>query len=246
MDRRNDEQQDAGSMQESGVLLVDKQPDWTSHDVVQFLRRFGFKKVGHCGTLDPAATGVLVIVLGRATKLTDRFSAQDKTYTGCIEFGKETDSQDGEGTVTAEADWSGVTPEMVREAAAAFEGDQLQIPPMVSAVKIGGQKLYKLARQGITIEREPRPITIYSFALDRIEMPHAWFTVRCTKGTYIRTLASDVGNRVGCGAFLKTLRRTQSGRFSIEQAVSMEDIKTWDKRRVLEAMFPMEEVLTYV
>lgn len=232
--------------QESGVLLVDKPAAWTSHDVVKFIRRFGFKKVGHCGTLDPDATGVLVVVLGRCTKLTDRFSNQDKVYQGAMMLGTETFTQDAAGEVTATYDWSHVTEAQVRAEAATFLGEQTQIPPMVSAVKQDGEKLYKLARQGITVEREPRPVTIHEFTLDEIAIPRIKFTVKCSKGTYVRTLCHDLGKRLNCGAHLEVLRRLRSGRFSIEQAVTMDTLKTWDKVQVRAHLIPLQEVLAYV
>ncbi len=233
-------------VEESGILLVDKPMDWTSHDVVKFVRCFGFKKVGHCGTLDPQATGVLVLVLGRATKLTDRFTGHDKVYNCTMEIGKITHTEDAAGDVLEEYDWSAVTPERVREVAAGFVGEQMQVPPMVSAKKLGGKRLYKLARQGITVEREAKPITIKRLDISRIELPEVDFSVECTKGTYVRTLCADMGQLLGCGAFLKRLQRTASGPFKIEDAVDIETIKGWDRAKVLEHFIPLEKVLTYI
>jgi tRNA pseudouridine55 synthase len=211
-------------VQPSGVLLVDKPLAWTSHDVVKFIRRFGFKKVGHCGTLDPAATGLLIVVIGRATKLTDLFAGQDKT----------------------EADWTGVTEADVRRVFGEFVGEQMQVPPMVSAKKQGGETLYKLARKGIVVEREPRPIVIHSLDIREIALPEVKFEAKCSKGTYIRTLSADIGTRLGCGAHLNGLCRTVSGRFSLTQAVSMDSIKTWNRETLLQHMLPLERALAFV
>ena len=212
----------------SGVLLVNKPAEWTSHDVVAFVRsRFNVPKVGHCGTLDPAATGLLVVVLGKFTKLSQKFSGEDKVYEGTILLGKETDSQDMDGTVLRESDPSFVTEQMLRNTFAEFVGDIEQIPPMVSAVKKDGERLYELARKGREIEREAKPITIHSITLDKIALPYADFTVSCSKGTYVRTLCADVGARLGCGACLYRLNRLKSGEFDLANAVTVETLKTW-------------------
>ena len=212
----------------SGVLLVNKPKDWTSHDVVAFIRsRFNAAKCGHCGTLDPAATGLLVVVLGKFTKLSQKFSGEDKVYEGTILLGTETDSQDMDGTVIRQSDWSGITELQLREAFASFVGDIEQIPPMVSAVKKDGARLYELARKGQEIEREPKQISIYSIDVTRVALPYADFTVECSKGTYIRTLCADVGSRLGCGAALYRLNRLRSGEFSLDDAVDIETIKQW-------------------
>ena len=212
----------------SGVLLINKPKDWTSHDVVAFVRsRFNVLKCGHCGTLDPAATGLLVVVLGKFTKLSQKFSGEDKTYEGTILLGTETDSQDMDGSIIRESDWSLVTEPQLRDAFASFVGDIEQIPPMVSAVKRGGERLYELARKGQEIERDPKPISIYSIDVTRVALPYADFTVDCSKGTYIRTLCADVGDRLGCGAVLYRLNRLRSGEFSLEDAVDIETVKQW-------------------
>ena len=192
-----------------GVLLVDKPAGLTSHDVVDYIRRqFGFKKVGHCGTLDPAATGLLVIVLERATKLQDRLMAADKTYEGTMRLGIATDSQDADGAILAEKPVPPLTGAELETVIAKFRGDIQQIPPMVSAKKIGGQPLYKLARKGQTIEREPRPVHIFDFRVLKLDMPSVEFRVTCTKGTYVRTLCYDIGEQLGCGAHLAALFRS--------------------------------------
>ena len=215
--------------QPDGILLVDKPQDWTSHDVVNFLRRrFHLKKTGHCGTLDPFATGLLVLLVGKATRLQDQLMGCDKTYSGIIRLGVETDSQDRTGEITATHEIpTDLTLARLQQVADTFLGEQLQTPPMHSALKLNGQPLYKLARKGQTVEREPRPITIRSFHLLSYQDAEIIFVVRCSKGTYVRTLASDFGARLGCGAHLKELRREASGSFRVSQAATVEAIRTW-------------------
>ena len=213
---------------QSGILLVDKPREWTSHDVVGFVRaRFNAARVGHCGTLDPNATGLLVVVLGRFTKLSQKFSGEDKTYEATILLGKETDSQDMDGQVIAERDPSQVTPEQFQKVAATFLGEQDQLPPMVSAVKKDGQRLYALARKGMEVEREPKKIVIHSLNVNKIYLPYADFVVTCSKGTYVRTICSDMGTKLACGAVLYALNRTKSGSFDLSDAVSIDTLKTW-------------------
>ncbi|NOY79693.1 MAG: tRNA pseudouridine(55) synthase TruB [Kiritimatiellaeota bacterium] len=232
---------------ESGILLVDKPEEWTSHDVVNCVRRrFRIRKVGHCGTLDPAATGLLVLVLGRATKLSGRLSGQDKVYSGAMRLGIETDSQDRDGKVVAESDPSGVTREQLEDAFESFTGEILQVPPMVSAVKKDGRPLYKLARKGIEIEREPRPVTIHSLRLLGFDPPDVEFEVHCSKGTYVRTLCADIGKALGCGAHLHSLRRTRSGKFKLEDAVPVSEIKQWEMDQLLETIIPLVRVFQYL
>ena len=212
----------------SGVLLVNKPKDWTSHDVVAFIRsRFNVPKCGHCGTLDPAASGLLVVVLGKFTKLSQKFSGEDKVYEGTILLGTETDSQDMDGNIIRQNDWSQVTEKQLRDTFASFVGDIEQIPPMVSAVKKDGARLYELARKGQEVEREPKQISIYSIDISRVALPYADFTVECSKGTYIRTLCADVGAKLGCGAALYRLNRLRSGEFSLNDAVDIETIRQW-------------------
>ena len=216
--------------EKSGILLVNKPATWTSHDVVGFIRsRFNVPKVGHCGTLDPAATGLLVVVLGKFTKLSQKFSGEDKIYEAKLQLGLETDSCDLDGEVTATHDWSAVTPELLRETLAGFVGEQMQTPPMVSAVKKDGKKLYELARKGVEVEREAKPITIFSIDVTKIELPFCEFTMHCSKGTYVRTLCSDAGKRLGCGGTLAALRRTVSGQFSIADAITVEQLKSFEQ-----------------
>ncbi len=214
----------------NGVLLIDKPVEWTSFDVVNFVRaRFNIPKVGHCGTLDPAATGLLVLVLGKFTLLSQKFSGEDKVYEATMRLGLETDSEDMDGQIVAEHDWSQVTEEMLRETLTSFIGVQQQTPPMVSAVKKGGKKLYELARQGVEIERESREITIFSLDISRVELPRCDFTMRCSKGTYVRTLCADAGRRLGCGGVLEKLRRLRSGSFDVADALTIEQLKTFEQ-----------------
>lgn len=208
-----------------GVLLVDKPSGPTSHDVVDAIRRhFRFKKVGHCGTLDPNATGLLVIVLGKATRLSERLMSDDKSYEGTVHFGISTGSYDKDGEVTATAEVPPLTLEQLNEHAATFVGDIMQTPPMVSAIKKDGVPLYKLARKGIEVERKPRCIHIYNYRFDSYTAPVAAFKVACTKGTYVRTLAHDLGQKLGCGAHLATLRRTVAGKFDVRDAITLDQI----------------------
>jgi tRNA pseudouridine55 synthase len=208
-----------------GAILVDKPSGPTSHDVVDAIRRkFGIKKVGHCGTLDPNATGLLIIVLGRGTKLSERLMGDDKVYEGTIKFGETTDSYDSDGELTASLPVLPMTVDQLNEEAAKFIGDLMQVPPMVSAIKKNGVPLYKLARQGIEVEREPRLIHIYNFRFTGYEEPLGQFRVACTKGTYIRSLAHDLGQKLGCGAHLTTLRRSGSGKFDVTEALPLDTI----------------------
>jgi len=229
-----------------GVLIVDKPAGPTSHDVVDRIRRkFGFKKVGHGGTLDPQATGLLVILLGRGTKLSSVFMGSDKTYQGTMRLGIATDSQDAQGTVVKEADCSSVTREKLESAMAKFSGDIFQTPPMVSAVKVDGVPLYKLARKGETIEREARLIHVYEFSLLKFEPPRAEFILKCTKGVYVRTICADIGEILGCGAHLEQLRRLQSGKIKIEDATPVGDILRMSRDELLKKVVPGSRFLTY-
>jgi tRNA pseudouridine55 synthase len=205
-----------------GALLVDKPVGPTSHDVVDAVRRrFQLAKVGHCGSLDPNATGLLVLVLGRATRLSERLMSADKTYEGTIKLGESTNTYDADGEVTASLPVPPLALEPLNQAAEEFVGDLLQPPPMVSAAKVGGVPLYRLARKGLEVERKPRLVHIYSFQFVSYCEPIATFRVACTKGTYVRSLAHDLGQKLGCGAHLATLRRTESGRFSVTQALPL-------------------------
>jgi tRNA pseudouridine55 synthase len=208
-----------------GALLVDKPAGPTSHDVVDAIRRrFGIKKVGHCGTLDPNATGLLIIVLGRGTKLSEKLMGDDKVYEGAVKFGEATDSYDADGAITETRPVPPLNLGQLNEATLAYIGDLMQTPPMVSAIKKQGVPLYKLARKGIEVEREPRLVHIYNFRFTDYCEPLGRFTIACTKGTYVRSLAHELGRKLGCGAHLASLRRTASGRFDVAGATPLADV----------------------
>ncbi|MDD5705589.1 MAG: tRNA pseudouridine(55) synthase TruB [Kiritimatiellae bacterium] len=222
-----------------GVLLVDKPAGPTSHDVVAAIRRtFRFEKVGHGGTLDPNATGLLVILLGKGTSLSNMVMGSDKHYAGDMLVGTVTDSQDTDGTVLERKPCDGVTAEQLRERMTALVGDSYQVPPMVSAIKKAGVPLYKLARKGQDVPREPRLVHVYSFRLHSWQPPLAHFDVVCGKGTYVRTLCHDVGQALGCGACLQSLRRIQSGRLNVADAMPLEQILTLDREALAERVIP--------
>ena len=208
-----------------GAILIDKPAGPTSHDVVDAIRRkFGIKKVGHCGTLDPNATGLLIIVLGRGTKLSERLMGDDKVYEGTVKFGESTDSYDSDGELTGSMPVMPMTLDELNAEAATFIGDIMQVPPMVSAIKKNGVPLYKLARKGVEVEREPRLIHVYNFRFTEYNEPLAVFRVACTKGTYVRSLAHDLGQKLGCGAHLTTLRRSASGKFDVSDALPLDAV----------------------
>ncbi len=208
-----------------GLLLVDKPSGPTSHDIVAQIRRhFRIPKVGHGGTLDPMATGLLVILLGKGTKISERVMGHDKTYEGTLRLGIETDSQDADGRVVAEKDASAIAAGQVVAQMKARLGDQMQMPPMVSAIKLNGVPLYKLARKGETVERTPKLIHVYRFELLEFAPPDVRFVVECTKGTYVRTLAHDIGQSLGVGAHLVQLRRTKIGRLDVANASTLDDL----------------------
>ncbi len=222
-----------------GALLIDKPAGLTSHDVVDFVRAsFRIRKVGHCGTLDPHATGLLVLLLGRATKLAEKLMSDDKVYEGTLQFGAETDSYDADGSVTATSAVPPLTLARLNETAAGFLGDLMQLPPMVSAVKVHGTPLYKLARKGLEVERKERLIHIFTFEFTDYAEPVAWFRVACTKGTYVRSLVHDLGRKLGCGAHLRNLRRLVSGRFDIADAIAFEDLNALDLKTLQERLIP--------
>jgi tRNA pseudouridine55 synthase len=223
-----------------GVLLVDKPSGPTSHDIVAMIRRkFRIRKVGHGGTLDPQATGMLVILLGKGTKLSGYFIGSDKTYEGTIRLGISTDSQDAQGKVLSEADCRSVTRGQLEARMSGLEGDIMQTPPMVSARKVNGVPLYKLARKGKTVEREPKLVHVYEFRLTDFRLPRADFVLRCTKGTYVRTLCADVGEALGCGAHLEALRRLQCGEMHIEQAIPVDELLELDRDEFLRRIIPV-------
>ncbi|WP_245623995.1 tRNA pseudouridine(55) synthase TruB [Flavihumibacter petaseus] len=215
------------SYEEGRVLLIDKPLDWTSFDVVRKLRnQIKIKKIGHAGTLDPLATGLLIICTGRFTKKINEYMAQEKEYTGSITLGATTPTFDLESEPENFLSTEGITPAMIEQATAAFTGPILQVPPIHSAIKINGQRVYELARKGKEVKLEPRPVTIFSFEITAIELPVVYFKVTCSTGTYIRSLANDFGAALGCGGYLSSLRRTRIGAFQVEDAVPMEAVRT--------------------
>jgi tRNA pseudouridine55 synthase len=204
----------------TGLVVVDKEPGWTSHDVVARTRSiFGQRRVGHAGTLDPDATGVLLVGLGRVTRLLRFLTGLRKEYNAEIVLGVATDSLDASGAVVGEWDMSSVSLAEAREAATRLTGHIEQVPPMVSAVKIGGRRLHELARQGLEVERPPRPVCVYRFDLEETGEPGVFAaSVECSSGTYVRTLAADLGHLLGGGAHLRALRRTRVGSFGVQEA----------------------------
>ena len=222
-----------------GAILVDKPTGWTSHDVVAKIRNhFRISKVGHCGTLDPNATGLLIVVLGRGTKLSEKLMSSDKVYEGEAKFGETTDSYDADGEIVARAPVPPLTVEKLNEEAEHFVGDLMQLPPMVSAVKVEGVPLYKLARKGVEVERKERLVHIYTYRFISYHEPIGAFRVACTKGTYVRSLVHDLGQRLGCGAHLRTLRRTDSGKFSVADATPLEKILEWSPTELARNVIP--------
>jgi len=229
-----------------GVIVIDKPWGKTSHDMVYFIRRMtGIKKVGHTGTLDPAATGVLPICIGKATKAADMLTAADKAYVAELVFGMTTDTLDAEGEILTEQPFEYITKELLQNSIDKFIGEIEQIPPMFSAIKKDGKKLYELAREGKTVEREKRKVFI-----DKIELLDfdsikgtATISVECSKGTYIRTLCEDIGMDLGCGAYMNKLKRTQSGKFRIEQSYTAEEIEELARSGGLEKIItPVDEL----
>lgn len=215
----------------------------TSHDVVAIARRsLGIKKIGHCGTLDPAATGLLMLVVGRATKIQDLLMSEDKEYVGTVTLGVKTSTQDAEGEVEEEAEVPDLSREDVDAAFGAFTGEFEQIPPMVSAIKKDGVPLYKLARKGQVVKRDPRPVYVTSYKISRVELPEVDFTVNCSKGFYVRTYAHDIGDKLGCGGHLSALRRTRSGKFTLERAITLKQLKEGERKELLAAMVSLAEI----
>lgn len=230
----------------NGVLLVDKGQDMTSHDVVAVARRcLNMKKIGHCGTLDPMATGMLILVLGSATRIQDLLMSEDKEYTGTLKLGATTNTQDAEGETLLERPVpADLTLEQVKAAFDTLKGDFYQTPPMVSAVKINGVPLYKMARKGIEVEREPRFVRVYDYEITRFAPPEVDFRVVCSKGFYVRTYANDIGEKLGCGGHLSALRRTRSGHFKLlpGKHVTFDMLKGGQKEEVLTSILSLYDV----
>jgi tRNA pseudouridine55 synthase len=224
-------------------LLVDKAEAMTSHDVVALVRRqLGIRKVGHCGTLDPIATGLLLITIGRGTKVQDLLMSEDKEYVGTLTLGTTTSTQDREGEVLETKPVPQLSENEIRATFEKFRGDFYQTPPMVSAKKHGGVPLYKLARQGKVVEREPRFVHVYRYSIDRVGLPDIDFSVLCSKGFYVRTYAHDIGEILGCGAHLKSLRRTKSGRFDVADAITVNQIKELPREEIVSRILSLPQV----
>lgn len=227
-----------------GMINVYKERGFTSHDVVAKLRKMtGQKKIGHTGTLDPDAEGVLPVCLGKGTKLCELLSGGDKTYEAVLLLGKETDTQDISGKVLSEKSTSSLTEDEVREAVLSFQGEYAQIPPMYSAVKVGGKKLYELARSGRTVERKARQVNICDIRVREISLPRVSLSVTCSKGTYIRTLCHDIGKKLGTGGCMEKLTRTRVGRFTLEEAKTLEELtRIFAEGRESEVVIPVDEL----
>ena len=218
----------------NGIIVIDKPQGWTSMDICAKLRgMYREKRIGHAGTLDPMATGVLPVFIGRATRAVEFADKGDKEYVAGLKLGIVTNTQDTSGEVLESSPVS-VTPEQLEEALAQFRGDIEQIPPMYSAIKINGKKLYELARKGKEVERKPRPVTIHALTLEeQLSADEYLIRVRCSKGTYVRTLCHDIGRVLGCGACMSSLRRTMAAGFTLEQAVSLETVQDSEDRAAL-------------
>ena len=215
-----------------GIIVVDKPSGMTSHDVVSRVRRrLNMRRVGHAGTLDPLATGVLIMLLGKSTKLFDQFVSFDKAYAATLRLGTQTTSADITGEVIDQKPFEHITQIQVENVLREFVGESEQMPPMVSAVKYKGERLYKLARKGIVVERPARKIRIDVLKMVDFEAPHVRFYMECSKGTYVRTLAEDVGVKLGCGACITQIERTHVGKFRLEDAVKLEDLNESHIRR---------------
>ena len=227
----------------NGILLIDKQPDWTSNDVVAKLKGILHqRRIGHSGTLDPMATGLLVVFVGRATRAVEFAEGHDKRYIAGLRLGITTDTQDITGTVLEEKNVT-VTREELEQALAGFRGEIQQIPPMYSAIKHEGQRLYDIARKGGEVERKPRAITIHDLRVIGRQEGDWLLDVRCSKGTYIRTLCHDLGQALGCGGCMCSLRRVEAGRFSVEQAVTLSQVQQMaDAGRAEELLLPVDSL----
>ena len=228
----------------NGILNIYKEKGYTSHDVVARLRGiFGQKKIGHTGTLDPDAEGVLPVCLGRATKVCDLLTDKDKTYEAVLLLGKETDTQDITGTVLKECDPSEITEETAKKCIESFIGEYDQIPPMYSALKVNGKKLYELAREGKVVERKSRKVQIYDIRIKEMKLPRIRMEVSCSKGTYIRTLCNDVGEVLGVGGCMESLIRTRVSAFQIKDAKTLEEIGALKQEGMLEEILvPIDEM----
>lgn len=220
-------------VKKDGILLVNKPKGMTSHDVVDVVRgKLKTKKVGHAGTLDPLAEGLLIILVGRFTKAFPKFSGQDKEYQGILKLGEATLTGDAEGKVIKKSSYDEINEKKIREAFSGFLGEIDQIPPMVSALRVKGRRLYSLARRGITVERPARKIKIYSLEITKIDIPYVEFSLSCSKGTYVRKLAEDIGSSLGCGAHMTKILRSGIGSFKLSEAVDLDDINDNHLRQI--------------
>ena len=228
-----------------GVIVIRKEKGFTSHDVVAKLRGIlHMKKIGHTGTLDPDAEGVLPVALGKATRLVDMITDKEKTYEAVMRLGVITDTQDMSGTVLSQTTELSVTEEELCTVVSSFVGDYMQVPPMYSALKVNGKKLYELAREGKTVERKPRPVHFYEIEILDISFPLVRFRVTCSKGTYIRTLCHDIGEKLGCGAAMESLLRTKVGRFTLDDAITLAQTEEAVKKGTIESkILGIEEIL---
>ena len=228
-----------------GILLVDKPSGITSHNIVDRLRKkLNMKKIGHAGTLDPLATGLMIMLIGKATKVSQFLISLDKAYEGIFKLGEETDSQDSDGQVVNKKGLpENLSAEMIEDVMKAFLGDQYQTPPMFSAKKINGVPLYKMARKGKTVDREPRVIRINELSLRGWNSPEGQFYMECSKGTYVRTVFHDLGQKLGCGGHLTSLRRTKINDFTIEGVPSLEEIETMGSGEFQSLLIPVREAV---
>lgn len=228
-----------------GVIVICKEKGFTSHDVVAKLRGIlHMKKIGHTGTLDPDAEGVLPVALGKATRLVDMITDKEKTYEAVMRLGVVTDTQDMSGTVLSQTTELSVTEEELCTVVSSFVGDYMQVPPMYSALKVNGKKLYELAREGKTVERKPRPVHFYEIEILDISFPLVRFRVTCSKGTYIRTLCHDIGEKLGCGAAMESLLRTKVGRFTLDDAITLAQTEEAVQEGTIESkILGIEEIL---
>lgn len=230
-------------MERSGVINIYKEAGYTSHDVVAKLRGIlKQKKIGHTGTLDPQAQGVLPVCLGKGTKLCDLLADHDKEYEAVLRLGITTDTQDMEGNVLQESSVQ-VSEEEVRTCILSFQGEQMQVPPMYSALKVNGKKLYELAREGKVVERKARPVTFHKIEVLWMKLPKVKIRVQCSKGTYIRTLCNDIGEKLGCGGCMEELLRTRVERFALEDAVKLDEVqKAMEEGTVDSLIFPVDRI----
>lgn len=226
-----------------GVLLIDKGQDMTSHDVVAVARRrLNTRKIGHCGTLDPMATGLLILVVGKATRIQDLLMSEEKEYEGTLRLGMSTSTQDSEGETLETRPVPELSPTQISDAFSHYRGDFYQMPPMVSAIKKDGVPLYKLARKGMVVEREPRLVTVFHHQIKNIALPDIDFRVVCSKGFYVRTYCHDIGERLGTLGHMAALRRTRSGNFSVNGTLTFQELKEAPAQDILARVLSLRDV----